>query len=111
MPVYREIRMKQYARIFNQYKYQMQKRPDDALWPRDGNIGDCIQSLAIENLYRKIGIAAETLTLINRDDIRTYRGGGVLGMFCPCKLGSRIMPVFFLCLGRMRLNLFLSDFI
>lgn len=68
--------MKQYARIFNQYKYQMQKRPDDALWPRDGNIGDCIQSLAIENLYRKIGIAVETLTLINRDDIRTYRGGG-----------------------------------
>ena len=103
--------MKKYARIFNQYKYQMQKRPDDALWPRDGNIGDCIQSLAIENLYRKIGIAPETLTLINRDDISTYRGGGVVDMSCLCKRGLQIMLVFFLCLGRMKLNLFLSGFI
>ncbi len=37
--------MKRYARIINQYKYQMKKRLDDNLWPRDGNLGDFYKRL------------------------------------------------------------------
>ncbi len=63
-----------YARIVNQYKYHRQKRPDGPLWPGDGNIGDCIQSLAAENVYEKAGIAPGKLHYVNRDDIREYNG-------------------------------------
>ena len=66
--------MIRYARIVNQYKYEMQKRPNDGLWPRDGNLGDCIQSLAVENIYKKAGVATEELLFVNRDDINKYDG-------------------------------------
>lgn len=42
-----------YARIFNQCKLQMSKRPGDSLWSRDGNLGDCMQTLGVENVYKK----------------------------------------------------------
>ena len=69
-----------YARFLYQYKYKMQQRPDDySLWPRDGNIGDCIQSIAVENIYRKAKIDVNEVLLLNRDDINSYNGE-------PCKL-------------------------
>lgn len=61
-----------YGRTINQYKYKMQKRPGDNLWPRDGNLGDPIQSLAVENIYAKAGI--NELLHINRDDIKFFDG-------------------------------------
>jgi hypothetical protein len=51
----------------------MQNRPDSPFWPRDGNIGDPIQSLAIENIYRKME-GDRNILLINRDDISIYSG-------------------------------------
>jgi hypothetical protein len=73
--------LNQYARIFQQYKYAMQDRPDSPLWPRDGNIGDPMQSLAVENIYRKMGggVKVTDLLLVNRDEINVYDG-------LPCKL-------------------------
>lgn len=53
----------------------MSKRPGDDLWPRDGNLGDWMQSLGVENIYKKAGICApQDLLLINRDDINKYVG-------------------------------------
>jgi hypothetical protein len=67
---------KQYARMFYQYRYAMQERPNSSLWPRDGNIGDSIQSLAVENIYGKIlgDDKSRDILLVNRDDISTYFG-------------------------------------
>jgi hypothetical protein len=45
-----------------------------------GNIGDAIQNLAIENIYRKMGgVKVTDLLLVNRDEINVYDG-------LPCKL-------------------------
>ncbi|GHU73509.1 hypothetical protein FACS189450_13430 [Spirochaetia bacterium] len=59
-----------HARLFNQYRYEMEKFPGDGFWPRDGNLGDPIQCLAVENIYAKAGI--KDLLLVNRDDLNTY---------------------------------------
>lgn len=94
--------MKRYARIINQYKYHMQKRPDDNLWPRDGNLGDCMQTLGVENVYHKAGIT--DLAFVNRDDIKEYQGapvklvmqswfGDYAGIF-PLPWSDKITPVF-----------------
>ncbi len=94
--------MKRYARIINQYKYQMQKRPDDNLWPRDGNLGDCMQTLGVENIYFKAGI--HTLSFVNRDDIKDFSGepvhlvmqswfGDYAGVF-PLPWSDKITPIF-----------------
>lgn len=50
----------------------MNRWPHDNRWPRDGNIGDCIQTLGVENIYKKMKIDCEKLLLVNRDDIKTY---------------------------------------
>ncbi|MDR2080265.1 MAG: polysaccharide pyruvyl transferase family protein [Campylobacteraceae bacterium] len=67
---------KQYARIFQQYKYAMQDRPNSPLWARDGNIGDAVQNLAVENIYHKFwgggGGKSRSLLLVNRDEINSY---------------------------------------
>lgn len=57
-----------FARTINKYKYSISP------WTKDGNIGDCIQSLAVENIYKKAGISPEDLFLINRDDVCSYSG-------------------------------------
>ena len=94
-----------YARMFNQYRYKMQKRPDDfSLWPRDGNIGDCIQCIAVENIYKKANIDIKQLLLVNRDDLKTYDGeacklvmqswfGDYAGIF-PLPWSEKIIPIF-----------------
>lgn len=101
----KELRtMKHYARIFNQYRYQASRTRKDGLWTKDGNIGDCIQSLAIENIYGKLGIDTSALRLINRDDIKNYQGdkcilpmqawfGHYAGVF-PLPWSDDITPVF-----------------
>ena len=63
--------------MFIQYKYKMQKRPDGPLWPRDGNLGDAIQNLAVENIYKKAGISENSLCKVNRDELKTYNGKDV----------------------------------
>ena len=94
-----------YARFSNQYKYQMQKRPDDwTRWPRDGNIGDCIQSIAVENIYQKAGINVNDILLVNRDDLNIYDGeecqlvmnawfGNYAGIF-PLPWSDKVKPIF-----------------
>ncbi len=57
-----------FARTVNKYKYSIPP------WPKDGNLGDCIQSLAVENIYKKAGIDPKELLLINRDEVRSYGG-------------------------------------
>lgn len=57
-----------FSRTINKYKYSIPP------WPKDGNLGDCIQSLAVENIYRKAGIPPENLFLINRDELCSYSG-------------------------------------
>lgn len=57
-------KMIKYGRIINQYRYEMQKRPGDSLWPRDGNLGDCMQSLGVENVYKKAGVDIDNLQLV-----------------------------------------------
>ncbi|MDR1008374.1 MAG: polysaccharide pyruvyl transferase family protein [Campylobacteraceae bacterium] len=67
--------LKQYARMFHQYKYTMQDHPDSPMWSREGNIGDPVQSLAVENIYTKMGICENRdLLLVNRDDMSMYSG-------------------------------------
>lgn len=94
----------QYARITNQCKCQMQKRPDDNLWPRDGNLGDCIQTLGVENVYKKAGIKPDELSFVNRDDIKVYDGpachlvmqswfGNYANVF-PLPWSNKITPIF-----------------
>lgn len=96
--------MIKYGRIINQYRYEMQKRPGDSLWPRDGNLGDCMQSLGVENIYQKAGVDIDNLTLVNRDDIKEYDGeachlvmqswfGDYANTF-PLPWSDRISPIF-----------------
>ena len=46
-------------------------------WKKEGNIGDCIQNIAVENLYKKAGISADELILVNRDELDKYCGEAV----------------------------------
>lgn len=94
-----------YARIYNRYDLQLSRRPGDSLWSRDGNLGDCIQNIAVEEAYEKIGIAKKKdLLRINRDDISKYSGqpctlfmqgwfGNYAGSF-PLPWSKNINPVF-----------------
>ena len=94
----------QYARITNQYRYEMQKHPFDNLWPRDGNLGDCMQSLGVENIYQKADISPNELIFVNRDDIKNYTGkschlvmqswfGDYANVF-PLPWSDKITPIF-----------------
>lgn len=65
----------QFARSYIKYLYSMRRHPHDwAHWHGEGNIGDAIQSLAMENMYREMGVAPESLRLMPRDAINTYDG-------------------------------------
>ena len=88
-----------FARMYTRYKY---KSEQDFL--NFGNIGDCIQNIAVENLYRKIGILPTDLTLINRDELPSYSGahanlvmqswfGHTNGTF-PLPWSDNITPIF-----------------
>ena len=85
-----------YARLIQQYKYDLKT------WNKRGNLGDCIQNLAVENLYKEMGI--ENFLKINRDEIQKYSGekailpmqgwfGNVHGVFAV-KWSRDIIPVF-----------------
>ena len=58
-----------FARLFMQYMYKTEEG-----WKKEGNIGDCIQNIAVENLYKKAGIPADELVLVNRDGLDKYCG-------------------------------------
>lgn len=58
-----------FARLFMQYMYKVEKG-----WKKEGNIGDCVQNIAVENLYKKAGISADELVLVNRDGLSDYDG-------------------------------------
>lgn len=85
-----------YARIIQQYKYDLRT------WNCNGNLGDCIQNLAVENLYKEMGI--NELVKVNRDDIANYKGekvilpmqgwfGNVHNVF-PANWSKDIHPIF-----------------
>ncbi len=65
------------------------------------NIGDNIQSLAVRNLFRRIGIADEQMVGIDRDDLAGYAGEPVVLLMNGCfykrcfPLPERITPMFF----------------
>jgi len=59
--------MTKYARMFIQYKY-------GSTWLNEGNLGDCVQNLAVENVYKYAGINPDDLVLINRDELPKYNG-------------------------------------
>lgn len=60
------------ARMIQQYRY------DIRTWNGKGNIGDCIQNIAVENLYREMGFSDNEILKINRDDIHLYNEQKVL---------------------------------
>ena len=68
--------MHMYARMSMLYRYSRlpSALAKDKGWDLEGNIGDCIQNLAIENIYRKMGVDVKDLTLINRDELDAYEG-------------------------------------
>ncbi len=61
-----------FARLIQQYKYDLKT------WNGDGNIGDCIQNIAVKNLYEQLGISDSDLVKINRDEIADYSGEPVI---------------------------------
>ena len=64
-----------FARSYIKYLYSMRRHPHDWVnWHGEGNFGDAIQSLAMENLYLEMGVAPENLLLIPRDAIDKYDG-------------------------------------
>lgn len=88
-----------FARFFMQYMY----KPENG-WKKEGNIGDCVQNIAVENLYKKAGVSADELVLINRDGLPNYNGEPVRlvmqGYFAeaygyfPFPWSKKISPVF-----------------
>ena len=62
-----------FARLIHQYKYDL-----SSSWDKCGNIGDCIQNIAVENLYKEFGINENEIIKINRDDIPNYSGEDVV---------------------------------
>ncbi len=91
--------MKNFARQYIKYQYSK-----EAGWDCTGNIGDCIQNIAVEELYKKAGISPDKLININRDSLPTYNGPQVRlvmqGWFAdahecfPFPWSDKIDPVF-----------------
>ena len=88
-----------FGRLFVQYM----SKPEMG-WKKQGNIGDCVQNIAVENLYKKAGIDANELILVNRDDLHNYSGEKVklvmqsyfaesYGCF-PFPWSKNIIPIF-----------------
>ena len=87
-----------YGRLKEIYRYNCSE------WDMYGNIGDCIQNLAVENIYTLLGIKPDELVQINRDEISQYSGekvllpmqgwfGNLYGVF-PAGWSESIIPVF-----------------
>ncbi len=87
-----------YARLKQLYRYQY---PD---WNLIGNAGDCIQNIAVEEIYKELGIDVNSLVQINRDEIPSYSGekvvlpmqgwfGNIYNIF-PVDWSENIIPVF-----------------
>lgn len=88
-----------FARMFMQYKYKNKQS-----FLEYGNLGDCIQNIAVEQIYEKLGIASSELLQINRDDLPSYNGaecklimqawfGNTNGTF-PMLWSAKISPIF-----------------
>ncbi len=60
--------MDDFARLTMQYRYK-----DESAYLEHGNIGDCIQNIAVEQIYKKLNI--NNAECINRDDLTSYSGG------------------------------------
>jgi len=86
----------QYARLKQQFKC------DITTWNLVGNIGDCIQNLAVDNLYREFGIPCKIK--INHNAITDYKGemallpmqgwfGSTYNVFTP-NWSENVVPVF-----------------
>lgn len=77
--------------------------PPESRVPQDIsiNIGDNIQSLAVRNLFRRIGITEDQMVGIDRDDLAGYDGEPVVLLMNGCfykrcfPLPDRITPLFF----------------
>ena len=98
-----------YGRLINAYRYvrgkvQTPNGEVSHLWNMNGNIGDCIQSIAVENLLVKLGIPKDDLVKVNRDEIHEYDGEKCIlpmqAWFCnyfgvfPLPWTDAIRPVF-----------------
>lgn len=71
--------MKKIAKLIYQYRYPRQKTLTNKLWKGEGNIGDCIQTIAVCNALNESDILLHSsLINLNRDDIRNYTGEEVI---------------------------------
>lgn len=91
--------MVNFARLIMQYRCLR-----NVGWTGEGNLGDCIQNLAVRGIYARTGILDSDLIKVNRDDINTYDGkkcalvmqgwyGDYMGTF-PLPWSDKISPIF-----------------
>lgn len=59
-----------------------------------GNLGDCYQSYAVDNLYDYMGISSGDRSLIKRTEISVYRGESTLLPLQGCFIRVKGAPVF-----------------
>jgi citrate lyase gamma subunit len=96
---------KKFGRLRIKYLYTLRRHPHDwANWHGEANIGDAIQCLAVESLYKEMGITPDKLALVDRDSIDRYDGEtclvplqGWFGYFAdvfPFPWSERIAPFF-----------------
>ncbi len=87
------------ARMYIKYSYKTEKD----FFPL-GNLGECVQNIAVENLYKKMGATPCDLLRVNRDELPAYDGekcklimqswfGYTNGTF-PLPWSDKITPIF-----------------
>lgn len=91
--------MDKFARMYIKYEYKNKEN-----FISTGNLGDSVQNIAIENLYKKIGTPPCDLLCVNRDELSHYNGekcklvmqayfGYSNGTF-PLPWSDKIIPIF-----------------
>lgn len=66
------------GKLIYQYRYPRQKTMSDKLWKGEGNIGDCIQTIAVCEALKQTGLNLKYVVEgINRDDMRNYEGESI----------------------------------
>lgn len=91
--------MNNFARMYIKYTYKTEQDFFNL-----GNLGDCVQNIAVENLYKKLGIAPNDLLHVNRDELPDYNGTkcklvmqswfGYTNKTFPLPWSKKIEPIF-----------------
>ncbi|MDR1612199.1 MAG: polysaccharide pyruvyl transferase family protein [Planctomycetota bacterium] len=93
-----------YGRLCHLYHYDSEQEPSPNKHPIIGNLGDAIQSIAVTEIYRKMGVDIDSLLPVSRDDLNSYSGPvctlPMQGWFAKCgqsfpfPWSKRINPAF-----------------